>query len=429
MYKKIALAVSAALLAGSAMAADVTLYGVVDTGFSYTNTRSKVSATIGDVSAGFTTSTKEFSMDSGNTAGSRWGLKGSEDLGNGYKVSFKLESGFSSDTGKGSDDGLFNRESSISVSGPFGAVYAGRMGSLISDLGSVGWYGAMASPFGSGWGGIAGHEAVMSMHGRMNNTLVYMSPRFSGLQFSGQYSMGEDGKENKPTTDRYAAIGVNYQVGNLEIGGLVDYTNVNSSKVSDEVIEAFDASYKFKDTWTVNLAANYDFGFMKVYGAAQYFKNAHDINGVLSNKTGSAADRAENIPVVASLEGAYDDADVAAQVAYAIRTVNLTGYGVNIGASAPVPFGGDFMISAGYADGDVKASVSVGDYSIGKFAGLKAYTVLAGYEYPFSKRTKVYVGAGWTKYELKSKGDLAKIANAKVQTQTFQAMTGLVHKF
>ncbi len=116
-------------------------------------------------------------------------------------------------------------------------------------------------------------------------------------------------------------------------------------------------------------------------------------------------------------------------MAYAIRTVNLTGYGVNIGASAPAPFGGDFMISAGYADADLKASASVGDYSIGKFAGLKAYTVLAGYEYPFSKRTKVYVGAGWTKYELKAKGEHGKYVSAKAQTQTFQAMTGLVHKF
>jgi predicted porin len=206
--KKIAVAVSAALLAGSAMAAGVALYGVVDTGVSYTNTRSKVSSA--DVSYGFTTSSKKFSMDSGNTAPSRWGLKGSEDLGNGYKVGFVLESGFSSDTGKGSDDGLFNRESAIYVSGGFGTVYAGRMGSLISDAGSVGWYGAMASPFGSGWGDIHGHEAVMSMQGRMNNTLVYMSPRFAGLQFSAQYSMGEDSKENKPTTDRYAAIGVDY---------------------------------------------------------------------------------------------------------------------------------------------------------------------------------------------------------------------------
>jgi len=119
--KKIAVAVSAALIAGSAMAADVTVYGVIDTGFSYTSTREKVSDNYSDeYMNGYhsSTSEKKFSMDSGNSAGSRWGLKGGEDLGNGYKVGFKLESGFSSDTGKGSDDGLFNREATLSVSAP-----------------------------------------------------------------------------------------------------------------------------------------------------------------------------------------------------------------------------------------------------------------------------------------------------------------------
>ena len=111
-------------------------------------------------------------------------------------------------------------------------------------------------------------------------------------------------------------------------------------------------------------------------------------------------------------------------MAYAIRTVNLTGYGVNIGASAPVPFGGDFMISAGYADADLKASASVGDYSIGKFAGLKAYTVLAGYEYPFSKRTNVYAGAGYTRYKLD-----ASDRSASYKASKFQALGGLKHTF
>ena len=230
--KKIAVAVSAALLAGSAIAADVTVYGVIDTGLSYTNTREKISDAGWKINS--STSERKFSMDSGNSAGSRWGLKGGEDLGNGYKIGFKLESGFSSDTGKGSDDGLFNREATLSISGPFGTVYAGRMGSLISDLGSVGWYGSMASPFGSGWGDIAGHQAVMSMQGRKNNTLVYMSPRFSGVQFSAQYSMGDDGNENKSFTDRYAAIGVDYQAGGLEIGFLADYMNKSTAAFASD---------------------------------------------------------------------------------------------------------------------------------------------------------------------------------------------------
>ena len=195
MYKKIALAVSAALLAGSAFASSVTLYGLIDTGLSYTHTRF-------NDELGNTETTKSFSMDSGNSAGSRWGLKGVEELGNGLKVGFVLESGFNSDTGTRSDDRLFNRESSLFVSGDFGTVYAGRMTALIGDSGSIGWYGAMASPFGSGWGEITGHEEVFVTPDRLDNTIAYVSPRFSGLQFSAQYSMGDDGAENTSKTDR-----------------------------------------------------------------------------------------------------------------------------------------------------------------------------------------------------------------------------------
>jgi predicted porin len=173
---------------------------------------------------------------------------------------------------------------------------------------------------------------------------------------------------------------------------------------------------------------------MKVYGAAQYFKNAHDIDGVLSGKGESAVSRfAGNTSIGAAMHADQisavknDKSDVTAQIAYVLRLVNVTGYGINLGASAPMPFGGDFMISAGYADADLKASLNVNTISVGKFGDLKAYTALAGYEYPFSKRTKVYVGAGWTKYEVKAKGQ--RSGSAKLETQTFQAMTGLVHKF
>ena len=44
-------------------------------------------------------------MDSGVNAGNRFGLRGTEDLGDGYSVSFKLENGFASDTGVLGQDG------------------------------------------------------------------------------------------------------------------------------------------------------------------------------------------------------------------------------------------------------------------------------------------------------------------------------------
>ena len=84
----VALAVLAA--ACSAQAADIQLYGRVDTGLAYTSTDSdKVG----------TDAVNSFEMKSGFTTGNRWGIKGGEDLGNGMKVGFVLESGFESDDG------------------------------------------------------------------------------------------------------------------------------------------------------------------------------------------------------------------------------------------------------------------------------------------------------------------------------------------
>lgn len=111
MKKTLAALAVLGAFAGSAMAADVTLYGAVDTGFEYFHKK--------DTDNGVSTKSDTFDMQTGWDTPSRWGLKGSEDLGNGYKVSFKLESGFNSDDGTmGQNNRLFGREAGLTLSGP-----------------------------------------------------------------------------------------------------------------------------------------------------------------------------------------------------------------------------------------------------------------------------------------------------------------------
>lgn len=87
MFKKSLAAVAVlGAFAGSALAADVQLYGLVDLGLNWTQ-----------VDKG-TTTTDSFGMGSGQNSGSRFGLKGTEDLGNGYKVGFNLENSFKADS-------------------------------------------------------------------------------------------------------------------------------------------------------------------------------------------------------------------------------------------------------------------------------------------------------------------------------------------
>ena len=84
----------------------------------------------------------------------------------------------------------------------------GRMGTLVSDAGSVGFYGSMASALATGWSdNIAGHNAVMANYSsRYDNTIAYVSPEFAGVTIYAQYAMG-DTNENKASNDRYAALG------------------------------------------------------------------------------------------------------------------------------------------------------------------------------------------------------------------------------
>ena len=113
--KKTLVALAAMTAMCGASATSVTLYGVVDTGFAYNSVNTDDFAGLkgqgGD----------SFSMEAGQRSGSRWGMKGVEDLGNGLQVGFVLENGFNSDTGAvGDDDHFFNRESSLYLEGGFG---------------------------------------------------------------------------------------------------------------------------------------------------------------------------------------------------------------------------------------------------------------------------------------------------------------------
>jgi predicted porin len=60
-----------------------------------------------------------------------------------------------------------------------------------------------------------------------------------------------------------------------------------------------------------------------------------------------------------------------------------------------------------------------------KYADRKSYYALAGYSYPFSKRTSVYVGGGYKAIE----SDYVAEGKNKSKNTIYQVMTGLVHKF
>jgi predicted porin len=115
--KLIAIAVLAAV-SGIAQAADnVTIYGVIDGGISYTNKSPTTGTNTGSL----------LGFQSNGESPSIFGLKGSEDLGGGLKANMDLEGHFLPGTGVANQwGGLFGRQANVGLSGSFGTVTLGN---------------------------------------------------------------------------------------------------------------------------------------------------------------------------------------------------------------------------------------------------------------------------------------------------------------
>ena len=369
--------IAAALLgtfAASAFAApSVTLYGRIDTSLAYTHLNTDKAGV---------DSTDTFSMESGFSTGNRWGLKGTEDIGN-AKVGFVLESGFNSDDGvSGQNSRLFGREAQVNVSGAYGTLYAGRLASIASDSGSIGYLGDV-SAFPNAFG-IVGTQrgSTGSAYDRYDNTLAYQTPTFGGLEGAIMYSFKGDtkadyGTENKSDADRYLAAGLRYKAGKAAVvltGDMTMYGNAAKNVYHD-----VDNGYSFI------LGGNYDFGVAKVFAKATYFDN--QVN-VLDSFSLIKDARALSTP----------------------QALALKGWGAEISTAVPA-FGGAFLGTVGYRDAK---DVDNGSY---KF---KRWNAAVGYSYAFSKRTSVYAAAGSAQEKSDAQDRKASAA---------QAGFGLVHKF
>ncbi len=104
----------------SSAQSSVTRYGLIDEGFNYTSN-------VGGHS--------NYQLESGFAQGSRWGLKGTEDLGGGLKAVFQLENGFDVNSGNlGQGSRMFGRQANVGLSSDrFGTVTVGRQYDSVVD--------------------------------------------------------------------------------------------------------------------------------------------------------------------------------------------------------------------------------------------------------------------------------------------------------
>ncbi|MDM8358577.1 porin [Pandoraea communis] len=174
---------AAALLAAPGIAgaqSNITLYGVVDTGIEYVSHASpngavwRMPGVTGELP-------------------SRWGLRGSEDLGGGLAAIFQLESGFNirgGDLGQGGR--MFGRQAFVGVKGPYGTLALGRQYSMT-------YYALLGSDvLGPDIYGMGSFDAYIP-NARTDNSVTYQVG-WQGLSFGVGYSFGRDsgGTGNSP---------------------------------------------------------------------------------------------------------------------------------------------------------------------------------------------------------------------------------------
>jgi len=207
-------------LAAQAQSA-VTLYGVVDVGVEYANHQAGGGHDVVRETAG-------------NISGSRWGLRGTEDLGGGLKGVFVLESGFDPDTGKsGQGNRLFGRMAYVGLQGGWGSILLGRQQNLLFDF--IANFDPMA---------LAPRYSIFTQDlgfvGRADNTVKYVGA-FGGLTAAAMYSFGADsgiaqGSEvpGNPKLGREYGFRMDYTTGPLRFGGVYDEINTGTLTVNPD---------------------------------------------------------------------------------------------------------------------------------------------------------------------------------------------------
>ena len=336
--KKSLIAIAALAAVGAASAqSSVTLYGLADV---YVG-QGKTSTT--DVE-GVKTVTKSTGFNSGGLQGSRVGVKGVEDLGNGLKAVFNYEMGFDAIDGaltkNGSSGVGFGRRAVVGVQGGFGSVLLGRDYTPLFNL-----LGA------SSVDGLSSFETV--------GADIY-TDRTNGIHYAGNFS----------------GVGVQAFAGYNR-----DKTTVNGTLDSDLKTQGY------------GLGVSYANGPFMVGLAAQEFKDKD--GGVQTGKRSEAGVGASYDFGAAKLFANYVQlrahGDAASDYAAAVGAPfngfdKVKSEEANIGVR--VPFGAA-SVMAGYGHNRAKAYIN-GD-QVGK---AKGNDWIVGANYAFSKRTDVYARVG-----------------------------------
>lgn len=300
----VALAASAVAAAASAQSS-ITMFGVVDLAISHYSAKSEWYNHTANPSLRppatdpVSVTRSQTAMSQGNTATSRLGFRGTEDLGGGLAAGFWLEGQINPDDGRGLT--AFNRRSTVSLSSSsLGELRLGR------DYTPSFWNDTVFDPLGGVGAGIslinsiftnlatvrgaatATNPGVISLGGsdsyiRTSNTIGYfLPPNLGGVYGQFQYALHEnvktDGLPGTPSRKgSYVGGRIGYTKGPLDIAAAYaestagDFTGVTAAGVATGAI----ARDKIR---SANLGASYDFGVVKLFGEVSVARDEIETN-------------------------------------------------------------------------------------------------------------------------------------------------------
>lgn len=257
------------LLAASAHAqSSVTLYGIVDAGIAYVHNAQSTNGQNQSTLVKFS---------SGNMSGSRWGLKGTEDLGGGLAAVFQLENGFNVGTGAlGQGSREFGRKAVVGLSSnTWGTVTLGRQYDPIVDL----VQGLTEDNY---FGGVFGTPGDLDNYDnslRVSNSVKYVSPLFSGFQVEALYGVG--GVAGAGGSGQTYSFGAAYANGPLSLGAGYFYANGGNTTTANVRTWTSSSDSLFNTVINAGFASAKSIQIVRVGG--QYVVGSATIGAAYSN--------------------------------------------------------------------------------------------------------------------------------------------------
>lgn len=278
----VAFAILGAFASAASAQSSIVFYGIVDASVTHSTNNKSAVGTRGE---------NKLAVENGQLQSSRWGFKGSEDLGNGLKANFRLESSLGADTGTaGNGSTLFDRNATVGLtSKEIGSVDLGRQNNLIYETLNAadpmnGAFYSTANP-NSKFGFLAGtqydtfgtNKAATNAQ-RQNNSVKYTSNNYSGFTVGAMYGFGE--KAGDATSNQYTGLSLNYSAGDIQAYFSASQFN-NTNSMSRVRSLAGGAKFKVMSDYTVKLtyttnSGNLDGRTYSVFGTGVDYAIAAD---------------------------------------------------------------------------------------------------------------------------------------------------------